>query len=72
MIQEVSRKWTTMETKRFNHKTFKTSLLTYLLHIYAKNEHVRIVELSICTINNIERATYHAVPFNKYTSLITR
>ena len=53
----------------FNIKTLETSLLPHLLHIY-KNEHVGIIERSICTIKERTRATRYTVPFKRYTSLM--
>ena len=41
------------------------------MHIHAKNEHVGIIEWSICTIKKHARATFRAISFKKYTSLIT-
>ena len=49
----------------------ETSLLPALLHIYAKNEHVGIIEWSICTIKECARSTYHTATFKIYTSIIT-
>ena len=40
--------------------------------MYAKNEHVGIITQSICKIKERERETCHAVPFKRYTSLMTR
>ena len=56
---------------RSNIKTLEISLLSYIPHIYAKNEQFGIIEGSICTINELSRATWHAVLFKTYTSIIT-
>ena len=55
---------------QFNIKTLETSLVPELLHIYAKNEHVGIIERSICTIKECERATCHAVIFDRCKTVI--
>ena len=57
---------------KFNIKALETALLTGLLHINEKNEHVGIIEQSVHTIKELTRATYHAIPFKIYTSLIER
>ena len=43
-----------------------------MLHIYAKHEHDEIIEQSICIIKENARGTHHALPFKKYTRLMTR
>ena len=48
------------------------SLLPGLLHIYAKNKHVVIIEKSICTIKEHEKSTCRATPLKIYTSIMKR
>ena len=56
---------------KFDIKALETSLLAGLLHIHAKNENVGLIKQSVCTIKERARETCHAVPFKRYTSLIT-
>ena len=42
------------------------------MHIYEKNEHVGIIEQSIFTIKEHTIATCHAIPFKRYTNIVTR
>ena len=56
--------------KAFNIKALETSSLPGLLHIYAKNEHIGIIERSIYTTKERTRSTRHAITFKIYTSLM--
>ena len=56
----------------FNTKSLETSLIPILIHIYDKNEHVKIIKQSICTIKDHIRYICHAIPFKRHTSIITR
>ena len=53
----------------FNIDTVRTVLLPAQLTIYAKNEHVSIVERSIITFKERCRCNCHSVPFLRYTKL---
>ena len=51
---------------KFDIKTFKTSPPPALLEIYEKNEHIGIIEQSICTIKECAGTTCHTVTFKRY------
>ena len=50
----------------------KEFLVSALLHIYARNEHVGIIERPTRTIKERARSVYHSIPYRRITILIVR
>ena len=56
----------------FNINSVKEAMLPSKMTIYAKNEHVPVVERSIRTIKERCRCHCHSVPYKRHTKLMTR
>ena len=56
----------------FNVDSIKEALMPTKMTIYAKNEHVPIVERSIRTIKERCQCHCHSVPYKRHTKLMTR
>jgi hypothetical protein len=56
----------------FDTKAIKARFKKIIFHICGRNEHVNEIERSVRTVKERSRTTCHAVPYRRYTKLMTR
>ena len=57
---------------KFSSKKLEEEILPTILHVYAKEEHVGFIENAIKTVKERVRTMCHAVPYRKFTKLMTK